>query len=120
MQAFEAACEALQVPPNGRKPIFITAMKGNAQSWLYGLPDLANMSFAELKAELLADYAGEPVTYKRELQEIRQGNKTLGDHHKKFMSAVSMVKGQMETDSIIDCYIDSLYDDQVRNAVASH
>lgn len=67
MQAFEAACEALQVPPSGRKPIFITAMKGNAQSWLYGLPSLANMSFAELKAELLADYAGEPVTYKREL-----------------------------------------------------
>lgn len=67
MQAFEAACEALQVPPHERKPIFITAMKGNAQSWLYSLPNLAEMSFGKLKQELLADYAGEPVTHKREL-----------------------------------------------------
>lgn len=42
-------------------------MKGNAQSWLYGLPNLADMSFGELKKELLADYAREPVTHKREL-----------------------------------------------------
>lgn len=120
LQAFEAACEAFQVPPHKSKPLFITAMKGNAQSWLYGLPNLASMSFHELKAKLLSDYTGEPVTHKRELEKLRQGNKTLSEHHKRFMYAVSMVKGQMERDSVIDCYIDSPPDEQVRNAVLSH
>lgn len=83
ISVFERSCNTLRISEENRLSILQSNLKEGACDWADSLesPDL---TYEDLKSALLVHFRSEMVGKVRQLEELKQGSKTIYDHNLKF------------------------------------
>lgn len=109
VKIFEMGCTFLGVPNDaGRLVLLHSSLKGTALAWASTEMDQDGISYVHLKNELIENFKSEGMSKVRQLQELRQGSRSIYDHNTKFMALAAAAGKSTHPSMVKDHYIDSL------------
>lgn len=70
---------------------------------------MRSLSYRDLKARLMEHFGGEIMHHVRALQDLKQGNKSLLEHNKKFSRMAAAASADMKVREQRELYLNSIH-----------